>query len=172
MESDQKKLKSEPKFHYGVKIILGGDHAGFELKGKIKLFLEGLGYVVEDKGPFKYEVSDDYPDYVFPVAKEISGKPSTEVRGVIIAGSGQGEIIAANRVSGVRAEVYYGGDLEIVRVSRNHNDSNMFCIGARFVSEEESKTAVKFWLETPFSKDERHIRRLEKIEKMALELKN
>lgn len=155
-----------------LKIISGGDHAGFELKEKIKPFLEGLGYEVVDKGPLRYEAGDDYPDYVFPVAREIAGKPSTEVRGLIIAGSGQGEIIAANRVPGVRAEVYYGGDLEIIRASRDHNDSNMLCIGARFVNEEEAKTAIKFWLETSFSDVERHKRRLEKIEKMALELKN
>jgi ribose 5-phosphate isomerase B len=150
-----------------MKIFIGSDHAGFALKGEIIPILQGLGYEVIDKGPFQYNEGDDYPDYVIPVAREIAGKSSKEVRGVIIAGSGQGEIIAANRFPGVRAAVFYGSNLEIVKASRDHNDSNMICLGARFATDNDIKAAVKLWLATPFSEAERHKRRLSKIEAIS-----
>lgn len=145
-----------------MKIFLGTDHAGYDLKEKIKEWLAEWGYEYEDKGAHSLDPTDDYPDFIHPVAEAVS-LDSENNRGVILGGSGQGEAMAANRAQGVRAAVYYGGNLDIVRISREHNNSNVLALGARFVEEEEAKQAVKLWLDTPFSEDERHIRRISKI---------
>ena len=151
-----------------MKIFIGSDHAGFELKNKIVPFLTELGYEVEDKGALKYDPLDDYPDFITPVAEEVSkNSDSTQYRGIILGGSGQGEAMQANRFKNVRAMEYYApsrGDVSIIRDSRSHNDSNVLSLGARFLSEEEALEAVKLWLETPFSGDERHVRRIKKID--------
>lgn len=144
-----------------MRIYIAGDHAGFRLKGKIKLWLEGLGYKVDDLGPFEYKKGDDYPDYTFPLAEAVSfGKKSF---GIVIAGSGIGECIAANKVRGVRAVLYHGGSLGIIKTSRLHDDANVLCLGARFVGEGEARRAIKLWLKTKFSNAKRHKRRLSKI---------
>lgn len=156
-----------------MRIFIGSDHAGFELKQKLVPFIQSLGHEVIDKGAFSFNQDDDYPDFIFPVAKEVS-KDQTS-RGIIIGGSGQGEAIVANRVNGVRAAVFYGlpaasstaqvgGPVDIVKLSREHNDANILSLGARFMSEHEAQTALKLWLETDFSADERHIRRIKKID--------
>src|SRR5574343_74859 len=118
-----------------MKIYLGTDHAGLELKEKIKFYLEEKGYEIFDKGAFEYNGDDDYPDFILPVASEVSKDNSSF--GIIFGGSGEGEAICANRIKGVRACAYYGGSLEIPRLARAHNDANILCIGARFVSEFE-----------------------------------
>lgn len=145
-----------------MQIFIASDHAGFELKEKLKVFLKDLGYEVEDKGAFELNPEDDYPDFIYLVAKEIAQNP--ESRGIILGGSGQGEAICANKFKSVRAAVFYGGDKKIISLSREHNDANVLSLGARFLNEEEAKEAVKLWLETPFSKDERHIRRIKMLE--------
>ncbi|MDP3640665.1 MAG: RpiB/LacA/LacB family sugar-phosphate isomerase [Nanoarchaeota archaeon] len=142
-------------------IYLASDHAGFVLKEKLKQYLTRSGYDCKDCGPFRYEPLDDYPDYMIPAAQNVARHKSS--RGVFMGGSGQGEGIVANKVKGVRAAVYYGGNREVVRLSRDHNDANVLALGARFVSEAEAKKAVKLWLETPFSGAVRHTRRLRKI---------
>jgi len=149
-----------------MKVFFGGDHAGVELKGKLVEFVRSLGYEVFDFGPKEYDENDDYPDFVIPVAQAIRND-SEQSRGVIIGGSGQGEAIVANRFKRVRATVYYGGDPEIVKISREHNDSNILAIGARFASVEEAKRAVELWLKTPFSGDGRHFRRNKKIDELT-----
>jgi len=146
-----------------MKIYIGTDHAGFELKEKLVPFLKDLGHEVEDMGAYKINVEDDYPDFVFPVAHSVARGPEVS-RGIVLGASGAGEAIASNRVSGIRAVVYYGGDLNIVQLSREHNDANVLSLAGRFISEEEAKDAVKLWLETPFSGDERHVRRIKKID--------
>ncbi len=150
-----------------MKIYIGTDHAGFELKEKLKPFLAELGHEVEDLGAFAYDKDDDYPDFIIPVAQKISENPdSNNFRGIILGGSGQGEAMVANRFKNVRAFEYYTpsrGEVDIVKDSRSHNDSNIISLGARFLSEEEAKDAIKTWLETPFSGDERHIRRIAKF---------
>lgn len=140
-------------------IILASDHAGFELKAQLADFLRReLSLEPEDYGAHTYDPDDDYTEYVTLAARAVAHSDGT-TRAVVLGGSGQGEAIAANRVAGVRAAVYYGGSLDIVRLSREHNDANILSLGARFVSEDEAQEAVRLWLATPFSDEERHVRR-------------
>ena len=154
-----------------MKIVFAADHAGYDLKEKLIPFVKGLGFEVEDVGAHDLIAEDDYPDMVALAARKVSEDPQN-VRAIVLGGSGQGEAIVANRFPRVRAVVFNGqyhpqdGRLipkEIV-LSREHNDSNVLALGARFINEEEAKAAVKVWLETPFSGEERHLRRIEKIE--------
>jgi len=144
-------------------IYIGSDHAGYELKEKLKVYLVEMGYKVTDKGAYKFDNQDDYPDFVIPVAKSVSTNPDSF--GIIIGGSGQGEAISANKIDGARATEYYGGDPMVVKVSREHNDANILSLGARFVTEEDAKEAVLLFLETKFSHEERHVKRINKIKK-------
>ena len=146
-----------------MKIYIGSDHAGWELKNELVGFLAGEGHEVVDKGAFEYKEGDDYPDFVLPVARAVASDPE-KTRGIVLGGSGQGEAVAANKVKGIRAAVYYGGHKDILTLSREHNDANILSLGARFMHAEEAKNAVKLWLETEFSGEDRHVRRLEKIE--------
>ncbi len=144
-------------------ILFAADHAGFDLKKALIPFVEQLGYVAEDHGPATLQPDDDYPEIILPVALAVSEKPDV-YRAIIIGGSGQGEAIIANRFPEVRAAVYYGGSTQIITLSREHNDANVLSLGARFISEEEAKEAVRIWLTTPFSDEERHARRIAMIE--------
>lgn len=145
-----------------MKIYIGGDHAGFKLKEKIKPWLVRLGYEIVDCGPFKLDKKDDYPDFVIPLARKVVADKNS--MGISIAYSGQGEGIVMNKIHGVRAAVYYGKNLEVVRLSRVDNNSNILSIGAGFVNEAEAKKAIILWLKTKFDKHSRHARRLKKIE--------
>jgi ribose 5-phosphate isomerase B len=145
-----------------MKIYIGADHAGFELKEKLKAHLHESGYSFEDKGAFNLDETDDYPDFCRPVAEAVVADP--ESKGIVIGGSGIGEAIVANRTHGIRASIYYGGALDIIKLSREHNDANVLSLGARMVLEEEALHAVKLFLETPFTGDERHVRRIAKID--------
>ncbi|HYF10299.1 MAG TPA: RpiB/LacA/LacB family sugar-phosphate isomerase [Candidatus Paceibacterota bacterium] len=144
-------------------IYLSSDHAGFALKNHLVEYLNGLGYTAVDKGPYSEDPTDDYPDMVRLVTEEVLKEPHS-VKGIVLGGSGQGEAIAANRMNGIRAAVYYGGALDVIRLSREHNDANILSLGARLISESEAEEAVKVWLETPFSKEERHARRIAKLD--------
>ena len=160
-----------------MKIYIGSDHVGFELKEKLKVYLTELGYVVEDKGAFKFDKDDDYPDYVVPVAEAVAQDEGSF--GIIMGGSGQGEAMCANRVMGARAAVFYGqkeaikevdakGDIdsdtfEIIKLAREHNNANILSLGLRFVSEDEVKFAIELFLSTKFSNEERHLRRINKF---------
>ncbi len=146
-----------------MKIYIGTDHAGFEFKEKLVTFLRELGHTVDDKGAHTYEPLDDYPDFIHPVAVSVVGDP--ESRGIILGGSGQGEAMCANRVKGARAAVYYGGAVDIVVLSREHNDANILSLGVRFIDEDEAKEVVRVWLETPFGGEEKHARRIAKLDK-------
>ena len=167
-----------------MKVFFAGDHAGFELKAKLIEFTRSLGHEVEDLGPFSYDAGDDFPDFVVPLANKVAqevtplnppSKEGGEVRGIICAASGEGEAICANRLKGVHAVVYYGpvsrtqtdasGKVfDLITSTRQHNNANVLSLGARFMTEEEAKEAVRIFLETPFSNDERHVRRLKKID--------
>ncbi|MDO8548186.1 MAG: RpiB/LacA/LacB family sugar-phosphate isomerase [bacterium] len=143
------------------KVFLASDHAGFELKEALMPFLTERGYDVEDLGPFTLDPSDDYPDTIMPLALTIASDPSA--RGIAIGGSGQGEAVVCNRLHGVRAAVFYGGNKDIIKLSREHNNANILSLGARFVSQGEAKQAVELWLQTDFSGEERHARRIQKL---------
>ena len=160
-----------------TKIYLGSDHAGFELKEKIKVYLEELelGYEVADLGPFNYVSTDDYPDYIKQVAEAVAGEAGSF--GIIFGYSGQGEAMCANRTNGIRAALFYGekepietlegkdnsDSFEIIKLTREHNDANILSIGAHFTTVDEAKFAIELFLSTKFSGDERHIRRINKF---------
>ncbi|MBR9705580.1 ribose 5-phosphate isomerase B [Candidatus Pacearchaeota archaeon] len=139
------------------KIIIGSDHGGFKLKEKIKGYLKELGYDNEDMGPFNDE-SSDYPDYAKKVAKKVA---SEKGKGILICGTGMGMCMAANKVNGIRAALAY--DEYTAKMSREHNNSNILCLGERSLKEEMAMKIVKIWLKTPFSKEERHHKRVDKI---------
>lgn len=146
-----------------MKVYLASDHAGFDLKNALADYLRAQGtYTVEDLGPRELDPNDDYPDYIRPLAVMVSAEKGA--MGIALGGSGQGEAMAANRLEDARAAEYYGGNLDIVRLAREHNDANILSLGARFVNEEEAKEAVSLFLTTPFSGDERHARRIEKLD--------
>lgn len=154
-----------------MKIFFGTDHAGFELKEALVVFVrDELGHEVEDFGAHEYDKDDDYPDYVAKVAERVAAERSgalaaeSDALGIVLGGSGQGEAMAANRFKGARAAVYYGGNTDILTVSREHNDANVLSLGARFISEDEAKEAVTVWLDAQFSGDERHVRRIRKMD--------
>lgn len=158
------------------KIYIGTDHAGFAMKQELIPFIKDLGYEVVDCGAYEYDATDDYPDFISPVAKAVALNPESNC-GIVLGGSGQGEAMVANRYPNVRAVVFYGNSgifskNEIVKLSREHNDSNILSLGVRFLKIREAKNAVKIWLGTHFSNEERHIRRIKKIERISREIKN
>lgn len=169
------------RYYNLMKIAVTTDHAGFEILQQLKPFLESLGHEVVDFGPQSLNPDDDYPDFMFPAARAVA-TGECEV-GIILGGSGQGEAMAANRVKGVRAALFYGpvtaktaidaegrtsdDSYEILKLSRQHNDANVLSLSARFLSFEEMQTAIKLWLETPFSDEQRHIRRINKLDELA-----
>lgn len=142
------------------KIYLAGDHAGFLLKEKLKKYFNKVGIIYFDLGPLKYKSKDDYPDYVIPLVSHISKKGGV---GIIIAGSGVGETMCSNKFSNVRATLFHGGKTEIVKVSREHDNSNVLCLGSRFVNFSRAKEVIQVFLNTKFKKG-RHSRRLAKFE--------
>ncbi len=146
-----------------MKIYIGSDHAGFEMKKSLISFLLDGELEVYDCGPRTYNHEDDYPDYISTVAEAVSN--DSQSRGIVIGWSGQGEAIVSNRFPNVRCALYYGGTKHAVTLSREHNDSNMISLGAHFMTMKEAKEAVALWLNTKFSGEERHIRRIKKIDK-------
>ena len=141
-------------------IVLATDHAGFELKEYVKRFLIKKGYDIKDFGALEYDGLDDYPDFILPAAKYIS---EHKLIGIIFGGSGQGEAMAANRIKGIRAAVFYNGPDEIVELSRLHNNANILSIGARFVSDQEVEKVIELWLSTDFEEG-RHKKRINKLD--------
>jgi ribose 5-phosphate isomerase B len=144
-----------------MRIYIGGDHAGYELKEKLKKYLIGLSREVVDKGAHAQNANDDYPDFVASVAREVAG--DGDAMGIVLGKSGQGEAMCANRTKGARAVVFYGGSFDLVKLAREHNNANILSLGAGFVTEDEAKFAVELFLNTKFSGDERHVRRLAKF---------
>lgn len=162
-----------------MNIALATDHAGFEQLKSLQKYLEEQGHSCVNFGPAKMQPDDDYVDFIKPAAKAVASGQCQ--MGVVLGGSGQGEAIAANRVKGVRCAVYYGpavpkglvdiggrishDPLEILRLSRRHNNANMLSIGVRFVGQKDILTAVDIWLNTEFDEQEvRHVRRNVKLD--------
>ncbi len=163
-----------------MKVYLATDHGGFDLKNKLVEYVKSLGYEAEDCGAFVNDSNDDYPALIAAAAHKLSedslaGKDS---KGIVIGASGQGEAMVANRFKGVRCALYYGPaakeqkdmsgkSLDMLASSREHNNANCISIGARFISEDEVKDAIKKWLAIPFPGEARHARRIEQIDTVA-----
>lgn len=150
-----------------MKIYLATDHAGFQLKEDVKNYLEEKGSHVFDCGALTLEPGDDYPEYMVRAAENVKKDSMHDPSvAIIFGGSGQGEAIVANRFRHVRAIVYAGGNLELVKLGREHNDANVLSIGARFVTLDEAKQAIDLFLSTSFSHEERHADRIVQIEEL------
>ncbi len=141
-------------------IYIGADHGGFELKEILKSYIAELGNEIEDMGANSLNPGDDYPDFIIPVAQKVAENPGS--LGIVIGRSGNGEAIVANKVKGIRAALCLNE--EMAKKAKEHNNANVLSLGADYISAEQAKSIVKVFLETPFSNDERHIRRLKKIE--------
>lgn len=160
-----------------MKVYLGTDHTGLELKAKIVEFLKGLGYETVDCGAYEYDKDDDYPDFIAKAAEGVSKDEGS--MGIVFGGSGQGEAMVANKFPNVRCALFYSlavpakaidisgteslDPYEMLKLTRAHNNSNMLSIGMRFLTEEQILKAIQTFLESPFTGEERHKRRIEKI---------
>ena len=142
-----------------VRVYLGSDHAGFELKARLLEWLKQAGHEPVDCGPSSYEPDDDYPVYVMRAASSAVADPGS--LGIVIGGSGNGEQIASNKVRGIRAAIAWSD--ETARLARLHNDANVLSLGAREYSIEEAIGFAKVFVETAFSQEPRHVRRLAMI---------
>jgi len=142
-----------------MRIHIGSDHAGLELKGALVEYLESKGHNVTDHGPHEYDALDDYPDFCIPAAVATVADPTS--LGIVLGGSGNGEQIAANKVKGVRAALAWS--VETAKLAKEHNNANVVGIGGRMHSIDECKAITDAFIETAFSNDERHIRRINKI---------
>lgn len=161
-----------------MKLALATDHAGYDDLKSLQVWLEEQGHLCRNFGPEKANKEDDYPDFIRPAALAVAS--GEYERGIILGGSGQGEAMVANRTAGVRCAVFYGPAVarrpidvaghtsrdpyEIIKLSRQHNDANMLSLSARFLSLPEMKHATLLWLDTPFSDDPKHSRRINKFE--------
>ncbi len=139
-----------------MRVHLGSDHAGLELKDHLKAWLVDHGHEPVDHGPFVYDALDDYPVFCLRAAAGVVAEPGS--LGVVIGGSGNGEQIAANKVAGVRAALVWSTETAVL--AREHNDANVISVGGRMHSIEEMTSFVETFLATPFTHDERHVRRI------------
>ena len=142
-----------------MRIHIGSDHAGLELKAALNEYLQSKGHNVTDHGPHAYDALDDYPDFCIPAA--IATVADLGSLGIVLGGSGNGEQIAANKVKGVRAALAWSP--ETAKLAREHNDANVVGIGGRMHSIKECIAIIDSFIETAFTNDERHIRRIKKI---------
>ena len=142
-------------------IYIGSDHAGFKLKKYLMSYLGKRGYKMIDMGNEEFDKGDDYPDYALKVAKKVA---ETGGRGMILCDSGVGVSIVANKVKGIRAvNAFCTG---IARQSREHINTNILCMGQNYIAVDLARKIVNIWLETEFSPEERHHRRVSKIHKV------
>ena len=144
-----------------MRIHIGSDHAGLELKNALSDYLTGKGHEVKDHGPYEYDALDDYPVFCIPAAQATAAEPGSF--GIVIGGSGNGEQMAANKVKGVRAALVWS--IETAKLAREHNNANVISIGGRMHDEAFCLQLVDTFLETPFTNDERHVRRIGQISK-------
>ena len=146
-----------------MRVHIGSDHAGLELKDHLVAWLTAQGYDPVDHGPFVYDALDDYPVFCLRAGEGVAGDRAEglDSLGVVIGGSGNGEQMAANKVRGIRAALAWSP--ELAALSRKHNDARVVSVGARMHSVEEARAIVEAFLSTPFSGDERHERRIAMI---------
>jgi len=142
-----------------MRLHIGSDHAGLELKAILVDHLRGQGHEVTDHGPHEYDALDDYPKFCIPAAEAVAMDP--QALGIVLGGSGNGEQIAANKVIGIRAALVWSN--EIAKLAREHNNANVISIGGRMHSPELCKEFIDTFISTPFSHDDRHIRRINQI---------
>jgi ribose 5-phosphate isomerase B len=142
-----------------MRVYLGSDHAGFELKQHLVEHLTKQGYECVDVGPHVYDPEDDYPSFCLHTGAQVVGDPGS--LGIVIGGSGNGEQIAANKIAGVRSALVWR--LEIAQLARQHNDANVLSLGAREHTLEEATSFAEAFLTTPFSGNERHARRIAQV---------
>ena len=142
-----------------MRVHLGSDHAGLELKQAVVRRLGELGHEVVDHGPEKYDAVDDYPPFVLRAAEGVAGDPGS--LGVVLGGSGNGEAIAANKVKGVRCALAWS--VETAQLGRQHNDANVLSMGARMHDEQTALRFLEAFLTTDYSGDDRHTRRIEML---------
>jgi len=145
-----------------MKVFLATDHAGFDFKEQIKAFLQENGYDIEDCGAHEFNKDDDYPDFISIASEKVSKTPDSF--GIVLGKSGAGECIVANKIKGIRAVL--GVSEKNAQLAREHNDANVLSLGSEIVDIETSKKLIEIFLQTPFSNEERHIRRIEKIRKL------
>ncbi len=142
-----------------MRVYLGSDHAGFELKNRLIQWLASAGHEPVDCGPETYEPDDDYPPYVMRAADQVINDPGS--LGIVIGGSGNGEQIAANKIPGIRAALAWTE--ETAQLARQHNNANVLSLGARMYSSDDAVGFAKVFIATPFSEDHRHARRLAEV---------
>jgi len=151
-----------------LRIYLGADHAGFELKEQIKLMLERENFTAYDLGNTEYEQTDDYPDFAKLVAEKAA--KSKTARGILCCHSGVGMCIAANKIKGARA--IFANNIALAREAVNDNNANILCLGRGYSSIKEAKNIVLIFLKSKFSEAARHKRRLKKIQNLESEIEN
>ena len=142
-----------------MKIFLGSDHGGFELKEELKTWLKGKGYDAVDKGNIKLDPEDDYVDYAAAVAKSVA--KTKDGRGLLFCRSAAGMVMAANKINGIRAVAAF--DVKSAKHSREHNDANVLALSGDWLDVKKAQEIAEAWLKEPFSTEERHRRRVRKI---------
>ncbi|TRZ80335.1 RpiB/LacA/LacB family sugar-phosphate isomerase [bacterium] len=142
-------------------IYIGADHRGYQLKERIKNFLNEIDLEYQDLGNYKYDKDDDYTDFGKLVAQKVSENPNKD-QGILICGSGVGMDITANRFKGVRSVLAPTSELAVS--SRKDDDTNVLSLGANFLSEKKAEEIIKVWLKTEFTGEEKRLRRLKKID--------
>lgn len=147
-----------------MKIYIGADHNGYQLRNSLLEYLLKARYDVEDEGDTKLDPEDDYPQFASRVAAKVLASNDPNPRGILICGSGQGMCMAANRYKGIRAGIGY--DLQSARAIRNDEDSNILCLPSRILSNDQAKIIAEAWLNTPFAAAPRFIRRMKEMDEL------
>ncbi len=149
-----------------MKIYLGADHGGYKLKEEIKNWLKEWNFSFEDLGANKFDPEDDYPDFAWPVAVKVGHEQGS--LGILICRSGQGECIVANKAKGARAALAWNE--KTAHAARNDDDANILCLAADYTTLDSAKKIIHMFLTTPFDKQERFVRRVEKVKKIDINL--
>ena len=147
-----------------MKVYIGADHNGFQLRNQLIEHLRRSGYDVADDGATRLDPNDDFPVFTLRVIKDMQTSKDSDPRGILICGSGQGMCMAANRFNGIRAALGY--DRESARASRNDDNSNVLCLPSRVLKKDQAYVIVQTWLTTPFAGAARFTRRLKELDEL------